>query len=158
MRLAPLPHPLDIFRSTEVIFVLRLARPAPLAGRLRRLAAFRPPAVVLTPAIAGITNVLFPAMQALEGRFCSHRLARNEPPNLRVRTHLNQENPRPPHPPNKTKNKTKEEEFCGKLLKKTQVPIYPAFKPDRSSGFQTAALTSLQNKRRDAAFTVPNRP
>jgi hypothetical protein len=35
--------------------------------------------------------------------------------------------------------KTKEEELCGKLLKKTPTHRYPMFKPANLSGFQNAA-------------------
>jgi hypothetical protein len=45
----------------------------------------------------------------------------------------------PPSPPDKTKNQTKEEELCGKLLKKTPTRRYPMFKPANLSGFQNAA-------------------
>ena len=37
--------------------------------------------------------------------------------------------------------KTKEEELCGKLLKKTPTPKYPIFKPANLSDFQNAAGT-----------------
>ncbi|MCX6969372.1 MAG: hypothetical protein NTV93_04350, partial [Verrucomicrobia bacterium] len=47
----------------------------------------------------------------------------------------------PPPPQKKTKNKTKEEEPCGKLLKKTPAGKYPVFKPARSPGFQIGART-----------------
>ena len=42
----------------------------------------------------------------------------------------------------KTKNKTKEEEPCGKLLKKTPALKNPVFKPAESSAFQIAALNA----------------
>jgi len=37
----------------------------------------------------------------------------------------------PRAPPNKTKNKTKEEEFCEKLLKKIKALSHPVFNPAR---------------------------
>lgn len=44
-------------------------------------------------------------------------------------------------PRNKTKNKTKEEELCGKLLKKTPARKNRPFKPANSSAFYIGAHT-----------------
>ena len=83
IRLPPLPHPVGIFRSAKVVFVLLFARPSPLACRLGGLLTFRLPAMALPLAIAGFRNKLLAAMQALAGRFLFHRRAQIEPPRLR---------------------------------------------------------------------------
>lgn len=82
IRLPPLPHPGAIFLPAKVVFVLRFARPSPLACRFRRPLTFRLPTVTLPLAIAGVGNKLLAAIQALAGRFLFHRQAQIEPPRL----------------------------------------------------------------------------
>jgi hypothetical protein len=72
---SPLPDAFAIFGTAEVILVLGPRHPSVLTGRLGSPTAIRLSTEALPPAIAGITAVLFVAMQALEGGFGTHRRA-----------------------------------------------------------------------------------
>jgi hypothetical protein len=65
MGLAPLADAVDIDRASEVVAVLRLVRPATLAGGLTGLAAFRFGTVFLMPEIAIVGKKKDPAVLAL---------------------------------------------------------------------------------------------
>ena len=138
MLLPPLPHPLDIFRPSKVVFVLRLAHPPPLARRLRCPPTFRLPAVALPPVITRIADVLFPAMQAVECRVRFHRRAQFEPPNLREKPASTKKIHAPATP------EEHEEQDQGRRV------LWEAFEEDACrevSGFQTGQITGLSDRR-----------
>ena len=132
--LPPLPRPIRISRPSEVVLVLRLRQPSLLALGFRLLPAFRFRTIALRPAISVIRHVLLAAFQALGCRLGFHRRAHNEPPQPQKKFAEKKKNQLPCNPSNKTKNKKQEEDFCGKLLKKT---------PPEESGFQTGQFTGF---------------
>ena len=71
---APLPDPLNILRSSEVVPVFLLHQPLPLAGRLAGLSAFGFRTVILMPGIAAVREeeIVTVLALALSDWFC-HR-------------------------------------------------------------------------------------
>ena len=138
MLLAPLPDALDIFRPSKVVFVLRLARPPPLARRFRCSPTFRLPAVALPPVITRIADVLFPAMQAVECRFRFHRLAQIEPPNLRKKSASTKKIHTPDTPEENEEQNQGRRALCEAFEENARRKV---------SGFQTGQITRLSDRR-----------
>src|SRR5260221_1270451 len=72
MTSSPLPHPLHIFRSPEVVAVFNLIGPLGLRCCLTRLATMRLRTVTLAPAIIRAWNKMLAAVAALPARRRSH--------------------------------------------------------------------------------------
>jgi hypothetical protein len=130
----PLPHPLHVLRAAEVILVVGFAQPPLLPGALAGRLALRPRTILLASAIPVIGHKQQLTMQAfttaclrLHGvEIASHKTPARRPQARRKSGR--EEN-----------GKSREEEFCWNLGKKTKPEEDNNFKPADLPHFQTAA-------------------
>jgi hypothetical protein len=135
MRRLPRPHPCRVLRAREVIAVLRLLQPAPLALRLARLPARPLPTVPLPATIARIRQEELLAVQAFASAFGVHHTkpatTRAPPTNLPAHTNLRLTSGRRSSPGRKNI-------FLFEVGKKS---------PGRKNGFQTATPVRISIRR-----------
>ncbi len=143
MRRLPRPHPCRVLRAREVIAVLRLLQPAPLALRLARLPARPLPTVPLPATIARIRQEELLAVQAFASAFGVHHTkpatTRAPPTNLPAHTNLRLTSGRRSSPGRKNI-------FLFEVGKKS---------PGKKNGFQTATPVRISIRRphaRDCEF------
>ena len=138
---SPLPDPLHIFRSPEVVAVFSLSDPLGLRCCLTRLATMRLRTVTLAPAIIRAWNKMLSAVAALPARRRSHSGGKAAT--------LARSNARYPGPSGRQLNPRRRRTSCledqDKKMSKENSPAQwtpkSIFKPAESNQFQTGTRT-----------------
>ena len=126
MRFAPLPDPLAIVRTTEVIFIPRPLQPTPLTIRLGSAATVGSRTISLPSPIAGIRVMYFIAMEALKGEIGLHE---RSPCNATTRPPRRSKSPPPPpkRKPEGSEETERRRELCGRFRRRRQHPLNIGF-------------------------------